>query len=273
MEGIVVPVYPFSVKIFRDAARIAWRVASAACRRNVESYVRLGAVFLEADLIRLFIRIVLGLIYIISAEAYQPSASMWRHAHRLQYRPFFFERSFIMLPLIVDFVTVSLGALLVGAMFCAWLIFNPAQLDASQYIIVQQQGIRTLNTVMPLLGGLTILMSVVSAVLAREDKTRMSLLIGTAVLFIISGLITRFGNQPINAIVRGWNSAAPPDQWTVLRDTWWRWHCMRLCTVSAGSALLIVATLMRRTPSLQTTAMTVCRPLFDVLMRTISLLL
>lgn len=177
-----------------------------------------------------------------------------------------------MLPLIVDFVTLFLGALLLGAMFCAWLIFNPAQLNASQYIIVHQQGIRTLNTVMPLLGGLTILMSVVSAVLARENKTRMSLLIGTAILFIISGLITRFGNQPINAIVRGWNSAAPPAQWTLLRDTWWRWHCLRLCTVSTGSTLLIAATLMRRTSSVQVAAVTVCRPLFEALMRTISLL-
>ncbi len=64
-----------------------------------------------------------------------------------------------MLLLIVDFVNLFLSALLVGAMFCAWLVFNPAQLDASHYIIVQQQGIRTLNSIMPLLGGLTILMT------------------------------------------------------------------------------------------------------------------
>jgi len=55
-------------------------------------------------------------------------------------------------------------------------------------------------------------------VLARENKMRMSMLIGTAILFIISGLITRFANMPINAIVRGWNSATPPDNWTALRD-------------------------------------------------------
>lgn len=178
-----------------------------------------------------------------------------------------------MLPLIVEFVNLFLAALLVGAMFCTWLVFNPAQLDASHYIILQQQGIRTLNTVMPQLGAITILITIASAVLARENKMRMSLLISTAILFIISGLITRFGNQPINAIVRGWNSAAPPDHWTELRDTWWRWHCLRLCTVSAGSALLIIATLIRRTSSLQGVAMTVCRPLFDALVRTINPLL
>src|ERR1700690_4110175 len=119
-----------------------------------------------------------------------------------------------MLSLVVDSVNLLFSALLVGAMFCVWLVFNPSQLDASHYIILQQQGIRTLHPTMPGLGALTILLTFASAVLARESKMRMSLLIGTAMLFIISGLITRFANMPINTIVRGWNSAAPPDHWT-----------------------------------------------------------
>ena len=55
-----------------------------------------------------------------------------------------------MFPLVVDFITLLLSALLVGAMFCVWLIFNPSQLKASDYIILQQQGIRTLHPIMPL---------------------------------------------------------------------------------------------------------------------------
>ncbi len=178
-----------------------------------------------------------------------------------------------MLPLIVDFVNLFLSALLVGAMFCVWLVFNPSQLDAAHYIMLQQQGIRTLHPPMPLLGVLTILMTLGSAVLARDNKMRMSLLIGTAILFIISGLITRFANMPINAIVRGWNSAAPPDHWTTLRDAWWRWHCLRLCSALAGLALLIIATLAPRSSSIPGVAITVCRPLVDAMMRTICLLL
>ncbi|HMG88166.1 MAG TPA: DUF1772 domain-containing protein [Terracidiphilus sp.] len=178
-----------------------------------------------------------------------------------------------MLSLVVDSVNLLFSALLVGAMFCVWLVFNPSQLDASHYIILQQQGIRTLHPTMPGLGALTILLTFASAVLARESKMRMSLLIGTAILFIISGLITRFANMPINAIVRGWNSAAPPDHWTALRDAWWRWHCWRLCSALGGLVLLIIATLMRRPSTIQSVAISVCRPPGDVLMRTISLLL
>jgi hypothetical protein len=63
----VVPAYPLSEKIARAALRIAFRVASAPSRRDVESYLRFMESFLGPDLIRLFIRIVLGLIYIIQA--------------------------------------------------------------------------------------------------------------------------------------------------------------------------------------------------------------
>jgi hypothetical protein len=175
--------------------------------------------------------------------------------------------------LILDFVNLFLSALLVGAMFCVWLVFDPAQLDAPHYIILQQQGIRTLHPVMPQLGALTILMTFSSAVLARENKMRMSLLVGTVILFTISGLITRFANMPINAIVRGWDSAAPPDQWISLRDAWWRWHCLRLCSALAGFALLVIAVFARRPSLISGVAMTDCPPLFDALMRTICLLL
>jgi len=102
---------------------------------------------------------------------------------------------------------------------------------------------------------------------------RMSLLIGTAIFFIISGLVTRFANMPINAIVRGWNSATPPDHWTALRDAWWRWHCLRLCSAVAGMVLLILATLERRPLTIQNVMFTICRPLAEMLSRTIGLLL
>jgi len=177
-----------------------------------------------------------------------------------------------MFPLVVDFITLLLSALLVGAMFCVWLVFNPSRLKASDYIILQQQGIRTLHPSMPLLGALTTLVTLASAVLAREDKMRMSLLIATAILFIVSGLITRFANMPINAIVRTWDSEAPPDHWTVLRDTWWRWHCVRLCAGLAGLVLLLIATLASRPSAIQDASMTLFHPLFDALVVTIALL-
>ena len=39
----------------------------------------------------------------------------------------------------IDFADVLLAALVVGAMFGIWLIFNPAGLAAGVYITLQQQ--------------------------------------------------------------------------------------------------------------------------------------
>ena len=150
-----------------------------------------------------------------------------------------------MVALIVDFANLLLASLLVGATFGVWLVFNPAGLGANVYVALQQQGIRTLNVAMPALGAATALVTVTSVVLAREDRTRVLLLLAAVICFVAAGLITRFLNQPINAIVMTWAVDTPPTNWTQLRDEWWRWHLMRLVAGLAGLSLLIAATLRR----------------------------
>ena len=150
-----------------------------------------------------------------------------------------------MFSMMIDFANVLLAALTVGAMFCVWLVFNPAGLDANFYIELQQQGIRRLNKAMPALGAATVLLTIAAAVLGRDDSTRLRLLIAAIVCFVAAGLITRFLNQPINAIVMTWRSDSPPGNWTDLRDEWWRWHLIRLAAGLAGLALLVAATLKR----------------------------
>lgn len=145
----------------------------------------------------------------------------------------------------IDFVNLMLAALLVGTMFGVWLFLNPARLDATSYITVQQQAIRTLNTGLPALGAATILATITAATIGRKDSARLCLLIAVMLCFVTSGLITRFLNQPINTIVMNWRGDAPPSNWTELRDDWWRWHRARLATGFAGLTLLIAATLKR----------------------------
>ena len=55
-----------------------------------------------------------------------------------------------LLAMTIRFVNLLLAALSVGAMFGVWLVFNPKGLDGAGYVALQQQGIRTLNVVMPL---------------------------------------------------------------------------------------------------------------------------
>ncbi|MGA8907819.1 MAG: DUF1772 domain-containing protein [Acidobacteriaceae bacterium] len=64
--------------------------------------------------------------------------------------------------------------------------------------------------------------------------------------FVVAGLVTRFVNQPINAIVMTWQNDAPPESWMDLRDRWWRWHAVRLFAGLGGLSLVILAMLPGR---------------------------
>jgi uncharacterized membrane protein len=146
---------------------------------------------------------------------------------------------------VIDFADLLLAALVVGGMFGVWLILNPAGLAGNVYITLQQQGIRAMNKAMPVLGGITILLTIAAAVLGRDDRDRVALLVGATVCLVAAGLVTRFLNQPINAIVIAWRTESPPENWTVLRDQWWRWHMVRLLAGLGGLCLLIAAALRR----------------------------
>lgn len=150
-----------------------------------------------------------------------------------------------MIATIVNFANLLLAALLAGGMFGIWLGFRPAGMSAAVYIGQQHAGIAALNTTMPALGAVTVAMTLMAAWLARGDTTRFTLLLLTAACFIAAGLITRFLNQPINAIVLTWSGEAPPADWTSLRDAWTRWHEWRTAIGVVGLCLLIASSLQR----------------------------
>jgi uncharacterized membrane protein len=145
----------------------------------------------------------------------------------------------------VNFFNLLLAALIVGVMFCIWLTSNPSGMSAADYVTMQHRYISTLNVFLPRLGMAIILLTMVAAVLARGDPTRVSLLVVAALCMVGAGLVTRFLNQPINAIVMTWSLDAPPAEWKQLADDWWRWHIVRLVVGATGLCLLILAALKR----------------------------
>lgn len=146
---------------------------------------------------------------------------------------------------VIDFANLLLASLVVGTMFGIWLGYNPAGLSATVYVTQQQHAIGALNVVLPVLGGITVLLTMVAAALAAGDRPRLALLLLAAACFIVAGLITRFLNQPINAVVMTWSAEAPPANWMQLRDDWWRWHVLRMAAGIGGLSILIAATLKR----------------------------
>jgi uncharacterized membrane protein len=149
----------------------------------------------------------------------------------------------------VRFAALFLTSLLVGSMVGVWLGFNPAALSPSAFVEMQQNAIRALNVSLPALGFICIALLAVLAWLTKNDKTARYLLVAAAICLAVAGLITRFGNQPINAVVMTWSPQSPATNWTELRDTWWQLHILRTVAGVSALALALLATLRGRVSS------------------------
>ena len=146
---------------------------------------------------------------------------------------------------IVRFLNIFMAALVAGTIFGIWIGYNPMSLSATAYLEQQQNAIRSLNVLMPILGAITIVLTLLSAFLRRQLKGVFLTLLAAAGFLAISGLVTRFGNQPINAVVINWRAESIPAEWTALRDQWWSYHILRTVSAMVGLALVIWASIRK----------------------------
>ena len=147
--------------------------------------------------------------------------------------------------LIIRFLDLLMAGLIAGVIFGIWIGYNPQNFSAQTYVEQQQSAIKALNTLMPLLGLITILLTIVSAFLQRDNKNVFIALSIAAVFLIVSGLVTRFGNQPINSIIMTWNKVEVPGNWTELRDKWWSLHKIRTVTAVLAFCIIIWTNIKR----------------------------
>ena len=144
---------------------------------------------------------------------------------------------------LIRFLLLVLMALLVGTMFGIWVGANPAGLSAAAYVEQQQNAIRSLNTLLPVMGAICIALAITLALLTKTDRRSRYLLLGAAMLMLVAAIVTRFGNQPINAVVMQWTPQSPAANWAVLRDQWWQWHIIRSLAAIGALVLTVLAIL------------------------------
>ena len=147
---------------------------------------------------------------------------------------------------VIIFFNLLLASLLVGTMFGIWIGYNPIDLSASAYIEQQQNTIRQLNVLMPLLGLVTIVVTLASAFLQKQNRMVFTGLLISAALLIVCGLITKFGNQPLNATVLTWTMSSPPGDWMNVRDKWWSLHIIRTIIALFALAIIILTVLKKK---------------------------
>ena len=146
---------------------------------------------------------------------------------------------------IIRFLTLLMAGLVAGTLFGIWIGYNPKNLSVNTYVEYQQGAIKALNTLMPILGLISVILTVIAAILQKQDQFVFVILIIASGLLIISGLITKFGNQPINSIVMTWSKNSIPTNWTELRDKWWLLHKLRTLTTFISFCLIIWSNIRR----------------------------
>jgi len=144
-----------------------------------------------------------------------------------------------MTTLIIRFLNITMAALIAGTLFGIWIGYNPKSLSATTYMEQQQSVIKAINTLMPLLGLITIILTLTSAFLQKDNRGVFITLLIAAVFLISSGLITKFGNQPINSQVMAWDKTNIPSNWAELRDKWWSYHIIRTFTAIVALCLIV----------------------------------
>jgi uncharacterized membrane protein len=151
-----------------------------------------------------------------------------------------------MMKKVILFADVVVTGLIAGIIFGVWIGYNPFSLSAEVYVAQQQHAIRAFNVLMPILGLIAIVLTLVSTFLRKRNKLVFSMLLLAAVLLILSGLVTRFGNQPINAVVMTWDLSSIPKEWEQFRDDWWQYHIVRTLATILAFALIAWAAVFER---------------------------
>lgn len=139
----------------------------------------------------------------------------------------------------IRFVNIILAALLAGTSFGIWVGVNPDNYSPATYLEQQQQLVLSLNTLLVSLVITATIVTIISAFLQRENKTTFVTLIIASAFFAACIFISRFGNLPIQTEMLNWKIDTLPDNWTSLRNEWWRLHIIR--TVAELFALALVA--------------------------------
>lgn len=132
-----------------------------------------------------------------------------------------------------------------GAAYVVWFVYNPDGMSSGLYVETMKHAIRVLTIPLPTVVVLGLIFTVVASFQARKDRTVFYLLATAALCVLAVGLITRFGNIPINNQILAWSSTSPPADWTILAQKWWQFQTVRLILQLVALCLVIAGSLIR----------------------------
>jgi len=85
---------------------------------------------------------------------------------------------------IIRFLNIVMAGLIAGTLFGIWIGYNPQNLSAQTYVEQQQSVIKALNTLMPILGLIAIILTVICAFMQNGNQTVFIILLAATVLLL-----------------------------------------------------------------------------------------
>ncbi len=145
---------------------------------------------------------------------------------------------------IIRFFDILFSGLLAGIMICIW---QAAAYKAEREISnleIQQANIKIFNDKIPLLGLMTIILTLTSVALQNHMMIIFIPLLLAALFLMISGIISRYVNQPINKQIQRWSKDYIPGKWEYIRDKWVSYHIYRTIFTLLAFVLIILTSLI-----------------------------
>lgn len=144
------------------------------------------------------------------------------------------------------FLTAILLALTAGRAFWVSIAENPFNMPGSTYVEFFQQVDRRIAIPIALTGIGGTLLAGLAALMHRNHRRVLSLLVAACGFALIGSVVTATVNVPINQQLATWNpNALPPDYQDYLHQ-WWQWHQVRLVAMFTAMCLVFAAMIVRK---------------------------
>jgi hypothetical protein len=139
----------------------------------------------------------------------------------------------------VLFAALLFAALITGGQYVVWWDYDPVGTAPAFFVEKMQHAIRVIGTPLFAVQCAAAILTIASAMLARQDRTAFRLLVAVCVCYVVAVLLTIFGAIPILNQIATWKIDAPPPDWREIVLDWWRIHSVRFVMQLTGLSLLI----------------------------------
>jgi uncharacterized membrane protein len=150
---------------------------------------------------------------------------------------------------VLQLVVVFFAALATGGLMVNWIGLGRAmsRLSVSTYVEFHQATNHTFDPYMPIVVVGALLGGIAVAILSRGVPSLSGeLAIAGSVCYAAVLAISLSTNVPINNQVARWSVQSPPDDWTLVRASWVRFHILRTLFSLPALACCILACLVSR---------------------------